>query len=138
MPAEYNIPTGKELEVAKQIDKLLDQYREIDYFEDSPTVFIGHVIDGVRCNGHEAAKSLLNVKDSMKNYESDLHNLIKGYKKALRLTKKIRSLMLYFKRCPKCKGKKGFWRDADNDISWGNRYWIDCEKCNGRGILEKE
>lgn len=137
MPAEYNVPIGKELQIAKQIDKLLDQYREIDYFEDSPTVFIGHVIDGVRCNGHEAASSLLNIKRKMKDYEHDLHNLIKAHNKALRLTKKIRNLMLWFKTCTTCKGKKGRWSKKCRRLNHNRGYWIDCERCNGRGIIEK-
>ncbi len=132
MPAEHYPPKGKELEVVKKVDKLLEQYRKIDHFDSSPTVFIGHVIDGVRCNGKERVNSLLDVIKKMAVYEQDLKCDIEGHKKALTLTKQIRKAMLGFKVCPKCKGEKGFFPPKVKNEEY--RAWEDCLKCNGRGI----
>ena len=136
MPAENHKPQGKELKVARHICRLLDKYRKIKGYDHSPTVFIGHVIDGVRCNGHERVSSLLRVIKEMESYEQNLKIHIEGHRKALLLTEEIRELLTAFKVCPECKGEQGSWDGISDTYSCRLGHWVDCTNCDGRGILD--
>ncbi len=135
MPAGYYPPEGEELKIAKKVNKLLDQYSKIPNYSDSPTVFIDHVLEGVRCNGLQRVTSLLDIVEEMSEFEERLILDIEGCKKALVLTKKIRDVMVGFKVCSKCKGEKGdFSKNVESDYQRGP--WEDCTECAGRGILK--
>ena len=128
-------PVGKELKLAKQISILINRFRKLNT-ENTPhsaCIDIGHTLDGVRTNGYEKVVGLYDVRKSIREYSNSVKHEVAELKKSLKLSDLIMRKLGVFRICPSCKGGKGHWNVPDN--TWHRRYWSDCGKCDGRGIL---
>lgn len=125
-------PTGKELKLAKEVDRLMEKYKHIDSDSDpdSALISIGHALDGVRDNGTERVVSLVEVRKYLKEYKADCERSLKGTRDSLDLTCVILSKMANMKICSVCKGSQG-----KKGVDAYRTPWEDCSNCRGRGIL---
>lgn len=130
-------PKGKELKIAKTIQKMLRRFKGEHGYGASPTcasIGIDFNIEGVRTNGTEDITSLLDVREYLQTFSDECRD------GSLELLKQVDdvSLMLNelensFTVCTKCKGKKGGFDKDKQGYQRGG--WSDCTKCKGRGIL---
>lgn len=130
-------PKGKELEIAKKVKAIMKtcDCSSSDFCPDC-WIEVDHTLEGIRTNGLEEVTSLYDVKKALMQWKSEKLSDIREYKKVLRKVEKMLKLLKRFKICEKCKGRKGGFNGVVESGSGRRGYWIDCDKCNGRGILE--
>lgn len=132
-------PKGKELKTAKKVNELFEGLKkEVGFhrYPASASISIDHTLEGVRTNGHQAVTSLFNVKEDLEDYKKNCEDEIKIHQKAVELTEAMLAELDWFKTCPKCKGGKG--KKMPGGRSCILYTWEDCNKCDGRGIIERQ
>lgn len=125
-------PKGKELQLAKEVNRLMEKYKHIDCDSDphSALISIDHALDGVRVNGTERVVSLVEVRKYLKEYKGECEQSVKSMRDSLDLTCVILSKMENMKICPACKGSQG-----KKGVDAYRTPWEDCTNCRGRGII---
>lgn len=153
-------PVGKELEVlkfinkkAKIINKLEQDYERIQFEDDVHSfkrrdnlhwgITEGHALEGVRCNGTQDTTTLADIilgsRRILDVIPKRKREAVKCFDKLKKILTEIIDLSKDFIICPQCKGEKGKQISLANIpgyVSYASK-WEDCNKCNGRGILEK-
>jgi len=104
-----------------------------------------HAFDGVRVNGWMQLITIKDVADKIYEYINRFNESMNYLNKILPEIKATNAKLILltmgnYETCPSCKGTKGK-RTAVTSIEWsiGGRFnWIDCIKCSGRGIVERD
>ena len=133
----YDPPRGKERSLGAFLDRRLEPMCLSTYDIRAPSFsgFIGHALEGVRTNG---TQRLTTVNDILRHLTTWRKQLDCHVKEIRALRDKVRKIEIAaldrfekdFRLCPTCKGKQG------NGES-GRFTWVDCETCDGRGLVRK-
>lgn len=140
----YGPPTGREKKILRMFKKLDNLGFDADEIK-TPGVACtyGHALDGVRTNGHEHLVSLSSYRYEWNEAMEETRECLKEWNAHYREVKRVHrqfeaEIKKYFRICSKCNGKGGKYYTRDStqwDVS--RTKWEDCEKCNGRGLIEK-
>lgn len=130
-------PKSKELKIAKEISRLMANFRKVLGCCKTPTsaaIHIDFTLEGVRTNGTQSVTGLYDVKKDLEEYRESCQSKIRDHEKAIKRVDAMLSKLQGFKTCSKCKGEKG---GRTGSVPRGYRYgdWEDCTKCKGRGII---
>lgn len=128
-------PKGKELELTKAVKVVMEGFKGVD-FDYEPVgaiISLDHAIQGVRCNGFQAAVTLIDVKKQLiEHRDESLKVDLEELNKSMALVDKTLTLLENVKACSSCKGKKCTNETLGQPDHRDN--WEDCRVCCGRGF----
>lgn len=140
----YYPPKGKEKKALERLGPLVDLISDLGndielYASFNAIIEIGHSLEGVRCNGDEKVTSISDIFREMDRWPRQFKKIRRALDRAERTHGKMEAIRSTFIKCPSCQGRNGRKKVSPERRNYHpSKYWEDCSRCFGRGVLVKE
>jgi hypothetical protein len=136
----YYPPEGKEKKALERLRPLVSRMSKNGetvelYSHFGATIYMGHALEGVRCNGRERVTSIQDIFEEMDCWPRRIKLIRREVQQLERTLAKMDKIRAGFVKCHSCHGKKG--RKTKPPPSHHSGPWEDCARCLGRGVLER-